>query len=147
MAGAPVGLAWGVACLGVGLRWGTTSLGDVAVATRLSGPTVIAGPLVVRVGVILALAGALADEARGGGLRSADWSERAASAIAVVALTALFVVHGPADPRSELPALWGGLAAAGTVLVLQLHPAMRRMPALVPLAAVVAGAALAVVGG
>lgn len=146
-AGAPVGVTWGIACLGAGLRWGTTSLGDVAVATRLSGPTVAAGPFVVRAGMIAALLGAVLDEIRGGGLRAEAWDQRAAAGISLVALVALYLVRGPADPSSSLPVLWGGLAAAGAAVALQVHPVVRPMPALVPVALVAGGITLAVAGG
>ena len=146
MAGAPLGLAWGIACMAVGLRWGTTSLGDVAVATRLAGPTVAAGPLVVRVGMIAALVGAVLDEARAGALRGPGWNERAAAGISVAALVALFVVRGPGDPATELPVLWAALAVVGTTLVLQLHRVLRPMPPVVPVAVVAAGTMLGVAG-
>jgi hypothetical protein len=129
MARAPVGFGWGVACLGAAARWGTIGLGDVAVATRLGGPTITAGPVLVRAGMLAALVGAVIDEARGGGLLSRAWGERAAAAGAIVALAALFLVRGPADPRTTLPVLWGASSAALTMLVLVLRPAALRLPA------------------
>jgi hypothetical protein len=144
MAGAPVGLAWGAACLGAAARWGTLGAGDVAVATRLGGPTVIAGPATVRVGMVVALAGAVMDEARLGGFETRTWGERAAAAAAVVALVALYLVRGPNDPQTTLPVFWGVGAATLTALVLTLHPLAARLPAWTAPTLAFAGVAVAV---
>jgi hypothetical protein len=133
MAGTPVGAAWGIACLAVGLRWGTTSLGEVTVATRVAGPTILAGPALVRIGVVIALAGAILDETNARGLREGLWIHRAAAGIAIAALVPLFVVRGPADPRSALPLLWGGAAAAAALAVLLVSVLRRRLPTAVPI--------------
>ncbi|MCI0346537.1 MAG: hypothetical protein L0221_14000 [Chloroflexi bacterium] len=144
MARAPLGLAWGVACLGAGLRWGTLSLGDIAVATRLGGPTVVAGPLLVRAGMIAALVGAVAGEADAGGFAARAWGERAAAAAAVVALVPLFVVRGPGDPRTDLVLVWAAAAASITAVVVVLGPLARRVPAWVGPAITATGVILAV---
>ena len=139
MASAPVGFAWGAACLGAAARWGTLGLGDVAVATRLSGPTVFSGPVLVQAAMIAALAGAVLDEARGQGPASRTWGEHAASAGAIVALAALFLVRGPDDPRTTLPVLWCASAAALTAVILLLRPAVVGVPAWVaPVVTIVA---------
>jgi hypothetical protein len=146
MASAPLGIAWGIACLGAGMRWGTLSLGDVAVATRLGGPTVATGPLLVRAGMIAALVAALAGEMHSGGFATATWGERAAAAGAVVVLVPLFVVRGPGDPRT-MALTWLGSAAALTCVVVVLRPLARRMPAWVPSAVAVTGVILAASAG
>ena len=144
MAATPVGLAWGAASLGAAARWGTLGLGDVAVATRLGGPTVVTGPVVVRAGMIVALAGAVIDEARLGGLDARTWGERAAAAGAVVALVALYLVRGPNDPQTALPLFWGVGAATLTVFVLVLHPVAVRLPAWIAPSLAMAGVVVAV---
>jgi hypothetical protein len=143
MSRTPLGLAWGVACLGAGLRWGTLGMADVAVATRLNGPTVTSGPLLVRVGMIAALAGALAGEGALDSFATRTWGERAAAAAALVALIPLFVVRGPGDPHGLLPLAWGLAAVAGTTAVLRLRPVVALVPAWGPVALAGAGVALA----
>jgi hypothetical protein len=145
VAGSPLGLAWGTACLGVGLRWGTTSLGDLSVATRLNGPTLLTGNVLVQGGLALVFAAAVIGEARVGGLHSPARGERAASAIAVVALVAIFVVRGPGDPGSLLPIWWGAAAAAGAALVFLLRPVSQRLPVGPPAPPAAAGVVVAVV--
>jgi hypothetical protein len=144
MAGAPVGFAWGTACLGAAARWGTLGLGDVAVATRLGGPTITAGPALVRAGLIAALAAAVLDEARGHARTSETWSERAAAAAALVGLAAMFLVRGPGDPRTLLPVFWGAAAVSLSVVVLLLRPLVIRVPAWVAPALTVGGTVVAV---
>jgi hypothetical protein len=136
-------VAWGVACLGVGVRWGTLSLGDVAVATRLNGPTLTSGTLLVRIGMMAALAGALAGEMRSGGFSSRTWGERAAAAAAILALIPLFIVRGPGDPQSMAPVLWGVSAAVGTALVVFLRPVSTRLPSWGPVVLAAAGVTVA----
>lgn len=143
MARTRLGAAWGVACLGAGLRWGTLGLGDVAVATRLNGPTVASGPLLVRIGMCAALAGAIAGEVRADGFASRTWGERAAAAAALAALVPLFVVRGPGDPHGLLPLLWAIAAVVGTVAVLLLKPFVALVPPWAPVAVAGAGVVLA----
>ena len=147
MARTPLGIAWGVACLGVGLRWGSLSLGDIAVATRLGGPTVVTGPLLVRAGMIVALVGALAGEMHAGGFTTQTWGERAAAAGAVVVLVPLFIVPGPGDPRTGLSLIWVAAAVALTCAVVALRPVALRLPAWVALALAVVGVTLAALAG
>jgi hypothetical protein len=147
MARTPVGIAWGVACVGAGLRWGTLSLGDVAVATRLGGPTIATGPLLVRAGMVAALVGAIAGEMQVGGFTTRTWGERAAGAAAVVVLVPLFVVRGPADPRTSLTLIWIASAAAITCIVLVGRSAADRSPVWVAPAVAVGGIVLAAVAG
>jgi hypothetical protein len=128
LAGAPPGIAWGIACLGAGLRWGTFGLGELEVATRLFGPTVTSGAPVVRGAMVVALLAALVDEARDGGLVAGSWVERAASLMAIVILGPLYVVAGPADAWTA--SAWWAVAAGGGVLAsLGLRPWARSLPA------------------
>lgn len=136
--GAAPGLAWGIACVGVGLRWGSFAVGDLETATRLFGSSVIAGAPLTRIGVTAALAGAVVDEARRGGLRSDSWVERGAALAAIVALVPLFLVEGPTrDP--VLAVIWGVAAAVALVVALALHPVARRVPSWLPLPVVIGG--------
>jgi hypothetical protein len=144
MAGTPLDLAWGVACLGAAARWGTIGLGDVAVATRLAGPSVAAGPIVVRSGMLVALVGALVGEARVGAFDVRTWGERGAAVGAMVALVLLFVVRGPGDPRTALPVLWFAFAAAFTVAAMVLRPVVVRLPSWVAPALAGVGVAVSV---
>jgi hypothetical protein len=128
--GRPVGMAWGVACIGAGVRWGTLGLGDVEAATRLLGPTVLSGGVIVRGGMAAALVAAVAGESRIDGLRAYAWPERVVAVVALVALAAAFVVEGPAGSGPG-PSL-GAWAVAGVVLagvVLAAAPLARRLPA------------------
>ncbi len=151
IAGGPVGIAWGIACLGAGLRWGTTSLGDLAVATRLNGPTLVSGSAVVRAGMLVALVGAAVGEARVAGLHSRATSERTAAAIAIVTVVAVFGLAGPGEPASLLswrPLLFGPLwwcvgAFMGAALVVVLRRFAVWIPSWVPVACSVAGIASA----
>lgn len=146
MAGSAHGLAWGIACAGACVRWGTLSLGDVAVATRIAGPTVVSGSFPVRTGVIVAVGAALLGETQTGGLRATAWGERAAAAAAVVALVSLFFVRGPGDPVSPETILWVAASIAVTLVVVLAKPVADRVPAwIAPLVALV-GAALAALG-
>lgn len=145
MARAPVGVAWGIACLGVGLRWGTTSLGDIAVATRLTAPTIASGPVAVRIGMVAALVGAALDEAQGRGMRTGAWSERTAAAVALTALVPLFFARGPGDPRTALPLVWGGVASALTIGMLQFGGLARRVPRLAAVVLASAGVIVATI--
>lgn len=138
LAGAPPGLAWGIACLGAGLRWGTLGVGDVETATRLLGATVMAGSPVVRIGMAAAAAGALADEARQGGLFATSWLERSAAVAATVALVPLFFAEGPT--RLSASAVAWMLAAAGALVAnVLLQPLVRRVPWWLPVSVVTVG--------
>jgi hypothetical protein len=145
LAGRPLGAAWGIACLGAGLRWGTVNLADIAVATRLAGPTVVSGSIMVKAGMATALVGALIGEAQATGFGARTWAERLASAGAIAALVPLFLVRGAADPHRLAIVWWGVLPAVGTASVLLVRPALRPVPAWVPTAVTTAGVALAVV--
>jgi hypothetical protein len=145
MARAPLGIAWGIACLGAGLRWGTLSVGDIAVATRLGGPTILAGPLLVRAGMIAALAAALAGEMQGDGFTTRTWGERAAAAGAIVVVVPLFVARGPGDPTTSLPLIWALVSVALTSVVVVLRPIARRVPGWLPPAVASAGVTLVAV--
>ncbi|MGH2758254.1 MAG: hypothetical protein ACRDKJ_01695 [Actinomycetota bacterium] len=138
------GLAWGIACMGVGLRWGSFAVGDLETATRLFGATVIAGGPVARIGMTAALAGAVMDEARRGGLRADSWVDRGAALVALVVLVPLFLVEG-ASSDPILAGVWAVAAAATLLAGLALHPVAKRLPSWVPLPVVVAGVAAAVV--
>jgi hypothetical protein len=141
-----LGLAWGIACIGAGLRWGTFAVADLETATRLFGATVIAGAPAARVGMTVAFAGAVVDEARRGGLRADSWVDRGAALVALSALVPLFLVEGPArDPL--LAAVWAVVAAGMLLAALALHPVARHVPSWAPLVMVVAGSAAAVVAG
>lgn len=144
MARAPLGIAWGIACLGAGLRWGTLGLGDVAVATRLAGPTIVAGPLLVRAGMIAALVGAVLGEIDVGGLSVRAWGERVASSASVVALVALFLVRGPTDPRTSVALLWAAAAVVLTVVVVGGRSIRIAVPRWLPPAVAAGGVVLAV---
>ena len=147
MAAAPVGAAWGLACLAAGLRWGSLDVGDLQVATRLIAPTVAAGGLATRAGMVLALAGALIGEARVDGLRARTFGERAAAMIALTALVALFCVEGPARSGVVAFGWWGLAGVVVTALVVALTPIASRLPALVPVGLVGAGMVLAGAAG
>jgi hypothetical protein len=146
MAGTRLGVAWGIASLAAGLRWGALGLGDVAVATRLNGATLASGPLVVRIGMAAAAAGALLGEAQVDGLRSRTWGERAASVAALLAVIALFVVPGPGDPGTLRPVAWGAAGVAAALLVLLLSRAAGGVPFWAPVLLASFGVATAVVG-
>lgn len=140
------GLAWGIACVGAGLRWGTFAVADLETATRLFGATVIAGAPAARVGMTVAFAGAVVDEARRGGLRSDSWVDRGAALTASVTLVPLFLVEGASrDP--VLAAVWATVAVGTLLTALVLHPIAQRVPAWAPLPVVVAGVASAVMAG
>lgn len=136
------GVGWGLACVAAGVRWGTLGVGDVQVATRLVAPTVLAGSTPVRIVSAVALAAAIVDEARQGGLRSPGVGERAAGAVALAALVPLFLAPG----SGSLVALgwWGAAAAVAGAAVLMMHPLATRLPPW-PIAAV-AGAAVVALG-
>lgn len=143
MARAPLDFAWGLACLGAGMRWGTLGLGDVAVATRLGGPTIVTGPFLVRAGMLAALAGAILGEIRVGGLHARTWGERGASAASIIALSALFLVPGPADPRSSVALLWATATVLLTIVIVG-GARVLRAPGWLPSAIAAAGVVLAV---
>lgn len=118
MAGVPLGAAWGIAVVGCGIRWGTLGLADLEVATRLAGTTLTAGPPVVRIGMGLAFAAALAGEVAAAGTRSPVPVVRIAGLTAIVALVPLFVLPGPDRPLGAQGLWWGLAAAAVTAFVL-----------------------------
>ena len=138
LAGAPPGAAWGIACVGAGLRWGTLGLGDLETATRLLGSTVVAGGPVVRAGMVAALAGAVVDEARGGGLLAASWLEQAAALVAGLALVPIFVVSGPIS-LSASGGAWAAAAVGSLTATALLRPWARRLPWWLPSGLVVSG--------
>jgi hypothetical protein len=145
-AGAPLGLPWGVACLGAGLRWGTLGLGDVEVATRLAGPSLVAGPVTVRIGMSLALLAAIVGEGHVDGFTARTWGERAAAAAVVASLAPLFVVRGPTDP-GDLNTVWWILTSVGvTAVVLGGRTVVTRIPRWAPSLVAAGGAAAAVMG-
>lgn len=118
VSGVPVGLAWGLACVGAGMRWGTLGLGDLEVATRVAGPTVLAGPPVVRAGMIASLVACLVAESQAEGLFARAWGERGAAAIVAASLGPLFVVPGPTWPVGTDALSWAGMGVAATTVVL-----------------------------
>ncbi len=134
VAGNPVGLGWGIAVVGAGLRWGTLALTDLEVATRVAGPSLLAGTPAVRLGLWLALAGALIDEARSGdgqGLLARTWAPRAAGLLALVALVPTYLVRGAAGNGSspaETALWWVCAAAALTAAALLVRPLAARAP-------------------
>jgi hypothetical protein len=140
----PVDLAWGIACLGAGLRWGTFSIGDIEVATRLFGPTVVSGSFAVRVGMGVALSAAVLGECRTRGFRATSWSARAAAAAAVLVLVPVFVVGGT-RPEEPIAASFKWAAGAVTVAValVVLEPVARRLPSWFPSVAAAVGVLLA----
>ncbi|MEX2395206.1 MAG: hypothetical protein WD826_12090, partial [Actinomycetota bacterium] len=82
VAGAELNVAWGIAVIGAAMRWGTLSLADVAVATHLVGPSMSAGPVLVRAGLITALGAAVVGEWRAARWETRNWGERLAAAAA-----------------------------------------------------------------
>jgi hypothetical protein len=144
MAGGALGSAWGIAAIGAGLRWGTLGFGDLEVATRIAGPTLLAGPLLVRGGMILALLAALTGEAQTGGLVSRTWGERGACLVVMASIAPLFVVRGPGAPVSIDTLWWPATAAVATGVVLLARPLAGRVQPWIPPAAAAAGIALAV---
>ena len=139
------GLAWGIACIGVGLRWGSFAVGDLETATRLFGATVVAGGPAARIGMAAALVGALIDESRRDGLRSDSWVERGAAVVATVALVPLFLVEGATgEPLTAV--VWGLAGAAILLAALAMQPITRRIPSWTPLPLVIAGLTSAVLG-
>jgi hypothetical protein len=142
VAGAPPGLAWGIAFMGAGLRWGTLGLGDLETATRLLGASVLAGGGLVRVSMAAALVGAVVDESARGDLLAGSFAERSATLVAGVALVPAFLVAGPV--RSGPSSIAWGLAGLGVVATLLLAgPIVRRIPRWLPSALVGAGVLLA----
>ncbi len=141
LAGSELSVAWGIACVGAAARWGALSLVEVEVATRLTGPSVVSGQPVVRVGILLAFAAALASEAQVDGLRARTWPERGAAAAALVALVPLFLAQG----GSSAVAFWVLGAPALAAACLFAVPYARRIPAWALTAASAAGVFLALV--
>lgn len=143
LSGGPVGAAWALACLGAGLRWGSLGLGDVQTATRLLGPTVLAGPLLVRAGMALALVAAVSGEARIGDAADGPVMRRAAAVVAVLGLVPLYVVTGPIDLAGSA-APWAAATAAVMGALLAARPLVAKLPGWVPVAVAAAGVTLAV---
>lgn len=141
--GGPVGAAWAVACLGAGLRWGSLGFGDVETATRLLGPTVLAGPPLVRAGMALALIAAVAGEAGIGDVAAGPPLRRAAGVAAALALVPLFVVTGPIDLATSAVA-WVGATAAVIGALLAARPLASSLPVWAPVAGAALGVSVAV---
>ena len=95
-------------------------------------PRSLAGPLLVRAGMIAALAAALAGEMQGDGFTTRTWGETGAAAGAIVVLVPLFVVRGPGDPTTSLPLIWAAVSVAFTGVVVVLRPIARRLPVWLP---------------
>jgi hypothetical protein len=146
VAGERIGAAWGIATIGVGLRWGTQSLGDLEVATRVAGASLVAGTPLVRAGLGVAFAAALLEEAGGDGLVGGSWAPRAASLIALAALVPSFCVRGPLGGVAADVSWWaaGAVVLTGAVLLARRLVRMASPPAWVPAVAAAAGVALAV---
>lgn len=142
LAGAAPGAAWAIACVGAGLRWGTLGVGDIETATRLLGSTMLAGATVVRVGMVTALAAAVLEEARGGGLFADSWLEQAAAVMAAVALALVFVVAGPTRFSTSV-APWAIAAAGAVAATVLLGPVARRIPGWAPICVAAAGIVVA----
>lgn len=138
--GAPLSLGWGIAVLGAGVRWGTIGLAGIESATRVVGPTIAAGTVVVRVGMITALVAAVVSEAASGGLRAVSLPERAAAFLALMTLVAVFCVPGPGSPQllSSL-GWWAGSGAVAVALCLVAGGLAARMPGWVMPALAAAG--------
>jgi hypothetical protein len=125
-------------------RWGSFDLADLAVATRLTGPTLVAGPSVMRVAMAGAALAAVVDEARVDGWHARTWGERGAAAIATTALVPLFAAGGGVGPLGTSPLVWAVVPAVVTAMVV-LGPALaRHLPAWAPTS--LAAAALALTG-
>ncbi len=139
VSGVSMGLAWGFACFAVALRWGTLSLGDVEVATRLTGPTLLSGTTPVRIAMAAAFVGAVMDEARIDGLRDPSRAGQAAAVTALVGLAGLFFTGGPQAPFTEALGGWAAAAAIVGAVVLLTAKLTRRMPAWVPVVVALAG--------
>lgn len=132
------GIAWGLAVLGAGLRWGTFGLGDIESATRLVGPTVAAGSIFVRAGMIAVLAGAVLDESRRFGVVEGSWMSIGAAVTAAVSLVPAFIVSGPGDVLASALS-WGAGAGGVICAAVALRPVMRRLPWWLPLLLVSSG--------
>jgi len=124
------------------MRWGAVGLGDVEVATRLLGPSALAGPVIVRIGLVLALAGALVSEAAIDGIRASQITQRAAAVVALVALVPLFVVRGGTS-GAVLPWLVAAAAVASAAAFLPAYA--RRLPRWAPAVVGAAGVVMATV--
>lgn len=132
VSGSPIGLAWGVACLAGTMRWGTLTLGDVAVATRLAGPSALSGTAPMRAAMAAAILGAVLDEARVNGLRAGSRAEQAAAVVALVALVGVFLAGGPQEPFFEAAGGWAASAALVAALTLLAGRFATRVPAWFP---------------
>jgi hypothetical protein len=134
------GIAWGIACAGAAMRWGTLGLGDVEVATRLLGPSLLSGPLAVRLGLAVAFLAALVAEAQIDGLRARSVPQQTAALIALVALVPLFCVRGGTSLAIVRWIVAGGLLSA---VVLFAPRYTRLVPRWVPPAVGAAGVMVA----
>jgi hypothetical protein len=115
-------------------------MGDVETAARVFGPPASAGSLLVQVGMVVAVAGALLSEAQIDGLRSSAWATRAASFMAILAVVGIAVAPGPGRTSLEQSLVWW--AASGVVIVLlllALARTARRLPDWVPPVVAAAG--------
>jgi hypothetical protein len=143
VAGAELDVAWGIAAVGAALRWGTLSLGDVQVATRLAGPTLLAGPLIVRGGMVAALVAAIVGECRAARFETRNWGERGAAAAALTVLVPLFVLGAPTAPLSLATLWWIAPIALGTLAILMVRPLAVRLPGWMAPALAAVGIAIA----
>jgi hypothetical protein len=142
LSGDEPGVAWGIACAGAAMRWGALSLGDVQVATRLLGASILSGAIAVRLGLLVALLAALASEAALDGLRARTIPQQVAAGVAILALIPLFVLRGGtslAIPR------WIVASAVLTGIVAIAPPYLRRVPRWAPPVAAALGVIVATV--